>query len=91
MMIDSSLPSVVCRMAHVLFTLCACYSGIQHILCCVFVLFSWSYVPYIANFSGLSIGDCPFGILQRLSNKLHYLGIININHIFICNTVHTKN
>jgi hypothetical protein len=56
-----------------------------------FFLFSWSYVPYIANFSGLSIGDCPFGILQRLSNKLHYLGIININHIFICNTVHTKN
>jgi len=29
----------------------------------VFFLFSWSYVPYIANFSGLSIGDCPFGIL----------------------------
>ena len=39
-MFVSSLPPVVCRRAHVLFTLClfAC-SGVQHILCCVFVLF----------------------------------------------------
>ena len=33
----TSLP-VVCRRAHVLFTLFA-YSGVQHILCCVIVLF----------------------------------------------------
>jgi hypothetical protein len=38
-MFDSSFPSVVCRMAHVLFTLCGCYSGIQHILCCGFFSF----------------------------------------------------
>ena len=33
------------------------YSGVQHILCCVFVLFcfSSSSVPYVASFSGLCI------------------------------------
>ena len=31
------------------------YSGVQHILCCVFVLFFFV--------SGLFIFDCPFGIL----------------------------
>jgi hypothetical protein len=33
--------SVVCRMTHVLFTLCvfACVYGVQHILCCVFFFF----------------------------------------------------
>jgi hypothetical protein len=37
----SYLPPVVCRRAHVLFTLFVfiAYSGVQHILCCVFVLF----------------------------------------------------
>ena len=40
------------------------YSGVQHMLCCVFVLFwSSSCVPYVASFSGLSISDCSFGIL----------------------------
>jgi hypothetical protein len=29
------------------------YSGVQHILCCVFVCFSSSCVPYVASFSGL--------------------------------------
>jgi hypothetical protein len=41
-MFDSSLHSVVCsRRAHVLFTLFVfvTYGGVQHILCCVFVLF----------------------------------------------------
>jgi hypothetical protein len=36
------------------------YCGVQHILCCVFAL---SCVPYVASFSGLSIFDCPFGVL----------------------------
>jgi len=39
-------------------------SGVQHILC-----FSSFYVPYVASFSGLSILDCPFGILSRLLDK----------------------
>jgi uncharacterized membrane protein required for colicin V production len=33
--------------------------GVQHILCCVFILFC---VTYVANFSGLSIFDRLFGI-----------------------------
>jgi hypothetical protein len=37
------------------------YSGVQHI---VFLLwFSSSCLPYVANFSGLSIFYCTFGIL----------------------------
>ena len=39
------------------------YSGVQHILCCVFVLFLFVCIPHVANFSGLSILYCPFGIL----------------------------
>ena len=39
-MFGSSLPLVVCRRAHVLFTLHVLFahSGVQHISCCVFVL-----------------------------------------------------
>ena len=37
-MFGSFLPPVICRRAHVLFMLFV-YSGVQHILCCVFVLF----------------------------------------------------
>jgi hypothetical protein len=43
------------------------YTGVQHILCCVFLRLV-SCVPYVANFSGLSIFDCRFGILLY-SNK----------------------
>ena len=39
------------------------HSGVQHILRCVFVLFSSSCVPHVASFSGSSIFDCPFDIL----------------------------
>jgi hypothetical protein len=41
------------------------YSGVQHILCCVFVFLflSSSCVPYVASFSGLFIFDCPIGVL----------------------------
>ena len=36
------------------------YSGVQHILCCGFILHC---VPCVANLSGLSIFYCPFSIL----------------------------
>ena len=54
-------------------------SGVQHILCCVFVLFCLcsSYVPYGVSVSGLSIGDYPFGVLQRLyKNQIQFIGSI---------------
>ena len=35
------------------------YSDVQHILCCVFVLFSSSCVTCVASFSGLSILIAP--------------------------------
>ena len=66
-MFGSSLPSVVCRRAHVVFTfLCLLtHYSVQHILCCFFVLFcfSSSCVPYVASSPGLSNYDCPIGIL----------------------------
>ena len=40
----------LCLLAH---------SNVHHILCC----FSSSCVPYVSNFSGFYIFDCPFGIL----------------------------
>jgi hypothetical protein len=64
-MFDSSLPPVVCRRVHVLFTLivfvCAVVSNTY---CVVFLFcFSLSCVPYVASFSRLSIFDCPSSIL----------------------------
>ena len=68
MMFRSSLPTVVCKRADVLFMLFV-FVCVQwcptHILLC----FSSSCVPYGAGFSGLSIFDCPFGIFQRLCSK----------------------
>ena len=58
-MFGSSLPAVVCRRANVLFTLFM----IDCVWCFFFVCLRLVSVPYVANFSGLSIFDCPFGIL----------------------------
>jgi hypothetical protein len=48
------------------------HSGAQHILCCVFALFSSSSVTYIALFPALSIIDYPFGT-NPASLKLTYI------------------
>jgi len=52
-MFGSSLPTVVCRRAHVLFTLymCACFGIVASNTYCGFVLFSSSCVLYVASFS----------------------------------------
>ena len=64
MMFGLSLSPVVCRREHVLFTLFV-YSGVQHILFGVFVLFFivLFFMPCVASFSWLSFLDCTFGIL----------------------------
>ena len=42
---------------------------VSNTYCVVFMFcFSSSYVLYVASFSGLSVFDCPFGILSRLFN-----------------------
>jgi hypothetical protein len=48
---------------NVLFTMFVFVCAVQHILYCVFILFSFVLFPYVASFSGLSIFDCPFSIL----------------------------
>ena len=54
-------------------------SGVQHkyiVLCFCFV-FSSSCLLYVANFSVLSIFDCPFGILERLFTEcIQYTSIL---------------
>ena len=89
---------VVCRRGNVLCTLFVggvmsyvrcllMYSGVHHILCCVFL----RIVPYVASFSGLSIFDCPFGILYRLFkmtpllSKFVSLGEPGCRKCFCCN------
>ena len=66
-MFGSSLPQVVCRRVHVLFTLFV----VSNPHCVVFLFcFSSSCVPYVASFSGLSIFDCPFDILWHLFTSI---------------------
>ena len=58
-----SLPLVVCRRDHVLFNTLFVFVCI---LCCVFCFVCHRLmlcVLSVACFSGLSIFDCPFGIL----------------------------
>jgi len=74
----------LCMFAHV---------GVRHILCCVFVLFCSSCVPYVASFAGFFFFlDCHFGILYRLFSNMtsffrfvskwaiYQLGIISLAH-----------
>jgi hypothetical protein len=70
------------------------YSGVQHILCCVFDLFcSSSCVPYVANFSELFVNQ--FTSCQKVQTMvLHMSTTVNfwvfhlstpiIHEYFIC-------
>jgi len=42
-----------------------------------------SYVLYVASFSGLSIFDCPFGILLRLFVRFEST-IYQLKSIYVC-------
>jgi len=58
-----------------LFSTITCSDGVMSNTYCV--VFS-SCVPYVARFSGLSICDCPFGILWRLFIQLRRYILISI-------------
>jgi hypothetical protein len=76
---------------------CVCFRiVVSNAYCVVFFCFSSSYVHYVVSFSGLSIFDCPFGILYRLcinsyhmDDKEHYFDywcsyiIILLHHTYI--------
>jgi len=93
-MFVSSLPPVICRRAHVLFTLfdlvCVLWCPTHIVLCFCFVCIV-SCVPYVASFSGMSILDCSFGILLRLfclvSLHYEYCSLILSNHEMILRTM----
>jgi len=61
-MFGSFLPPVVCRSAHVLFTLFA-DSGVLHILCCVFIRLEYNLLP-------VSL-DCPFVIAPSVFSNVY--------------------
>ena len=77
-MFGSSLPPVVCRVTHVLFTLfvfvweqwCPKHIVLSFCFVCLRLV---SCIPYDVTFSGLSIADCPCGILYRLHNHIFRL------------------
>jgi hypothetical protein len=74
----SSLPPVVCRRACLIYVMCLlAYSGVQHILCCVFVLFFFvlctsffglytSFFVLYTSFFGLSFFDYPFSLFSNV-------------------------
>ena len=71
---DSSLPPVVYRRVHVLFTLFVLFahSGVQYILCCVFVLFFFVLCTLCWVFLWIIIFNCPVSItrLKLLNHQL---------------------
>ena len=45
-------------MSYLVYLCLLSYGGVQHILCCVFICFSSSCVPYVVPVSQ----DCPFNL-----------------------------
>ena len=63
-MFGSSLYPVVCGEARVLYTLSLCaHSGVQHLLCCVFVFFVFVLLPVSLDF--------PFLIATSVSSSVY--------------------
>ena len=62
-MFGSSLPPVVCRRVHILFTRFLTYSGVKYILCCVFALFAFVLCGICCQFLWIVHVWLYFGIL----------------------------
>ena len=62
----SSLATGGGPMSYLCYLCLFAHSGVQQISRCVFVLFSSSFVLYVASFSGLSIYSLPLGIFYRV-------------------------
>ena len=54
------------------------HSGVQHILCCGFVLVVF-VLCLVVSFSGLFIFDCPFGLFISHHNTLKVQTVIDQN------------
>jgi hypothetical protein len=79
------MPPVVCRRAHVLFTLFVFFfshSGVQHILCCVFLRNVCHVLP-VSH-------DCPFWIAQSVFSNVYLMKIrrsSKLNLHFVCTDI----
>jgi hypothetical protein len=68
-MFGSSLPSVVCRRAHVVFTLFVfVINGVQYILCCVFVLAVFLWCTLCCQFLWIVFEGTPEEDSQNKNN-----------------------
>jgi len=70
-MFGSSLPPVVCRRA--LYLCLFAYSGVQHILCCVFVLFFFIMLQVFL--------DCPFFIAPSVFSNMYFNTRENVSNL----------
>ena len=83
-----------------LFLIKFCLRRVTSNIYCVVFLFCFSCVTYVASFSGLSIFDCPFGILKRLFILcnlccqflwiVHFWLSLRYSKTFISNTIMPK-
>jgi len=76
LVVSNTLSCVFAMFFFVLCTLCCQFLWIVHFwLSLRYSLTFMCPVPYVASFSGLSIFDCPFGILLRLCALYHMLPV----------------
>ena len=60
------------------------HSSVQHILCCVFVWFPSSCVPYFASISGL----CFLFIAPSVFSNVYFAWLVILNHPYQSNEQH---
>jgi hypothetical protein len=82
MMFSSSLPPVVCRggglMSYLRYLCLFAHSGVQHILCCVFVLF----IIVLCTLAMLPFSlDGPFLIAPSVFSYVYLIGCIGDNSL----------
>ena len=97
-MFSSSLPPVVCRREHVLFTLCSVrlylqlfvggnlsqlrYLCLRIVMCCVFVLFSWSCVSYVTSFYEMPLLMIAPSVYSNAYSLSYFLIVLNDESIY---------
>ena len=69
-------------MSYLLYWCLFAHSGVQHILCCVFISFVLVLCILCWQFLWIVLFDCSFGILECLPNQ-RIVEIVTIDILFI--------